>query len=62
MKKSFLTNEKGERTAVVLSIADYEKLMEDLDDLTVIAERRNEELIPLAEVKKELLADGVLRD
>jgi len=39
----FLTNEKGRKTAVVLPIDDYEKLLEDLDDLAVIAERREEE-------------------
>jgi hypothetical protein len=41
-----LTNEKGRKTAVVLPIEDYEKLSEDLDDLAVIAERREEETIP----------------
>ncbi|HEY1718169.1 MAG TPA: type II toxin-antitoxin system prevent-host-death family antitoxin [Verrucomicrobiae bacterium] len=41
----FLTNEKGKKTAVVLPIEDYEKLQEDLDDLAVITERRNEETI-----------------
>ena len=50
----FLTNEKGRKTAVVLDIGDYEKLLEDLDDLAVIAERRGEETIPHAEFKKGL--------
>lgn len=50
----FLTNEKGRKTAVVLPIDDYEKLLEDLDDLAVIAERREEETIPHAEFKKGL--------
>jgi hypothetical protein len=50
----FLTNEKGRKTAVVLDIGDYEKLLEDLDDLAVIAERRGEETIPHAEFKKTL--------
>jgi hypothetical protein len=50
----FLTNEKGRKTAVVLDIGDYEKLMEDLDDLAVIAERRGEETIPHTEFKKGL--------
>lgn len=48
----FLTNEKGEKTAVVLPVADYEKLLEDLDDLAVIAERRDEETIPHNKFKK----------
>jgi hypothetical protein len=48
----FLTNEKGRKTAVVLDIGDYEKLLEDLDDLAVIAERRGEETIPHTEFKE----------
>jgi len=33
-------------------VKDYEKLLEDLDDLSVIAERREETTIPHAEFKK----------
>jgi hypothetical protein len=29
----FLTNEKGERVAVVIGIEEYEKLLEELEDL-----------------------------
>jgi hypothetical protein len=50
----FLTNEEGRKTAVVLPLDDYEKLLEDLDDLAVIAKRRGEETIPHAEFKKGL--------
>ena len=38
----YLTDEHGERTAVVLPISEYEKLLQDLEDLAVVAERRNE--------------------
>jgi len=38
----YLTDDRGERTAVLLSISAYEKLLEDLDDLAVVAERRDE--------------------
>ena len=55
----FLTNEKGRKTAAVLPIEDYEKLLEDLDDLSVIAERRGEATIPHAEFKKGLKRNGV---
>ena len=55
----FLTNEKGRKTAVVLPIDDYEKLLEDLDDLAVIAERREEGTIPHAEFKKGLKRNAV---
>ena len=57
----YLTNEKGKKTAVVLSVADYEKLLEDLDDLAVIAERREEETIPHDEFKKRVKRNGSSR-
>ncbi len=41
----YLTDERGNRTAVVLPIADYEKLLEDLGDLAVVAERRDDPVI-----------------
>ncbi len=57
----YLTDKKGKKTAVVLPIEDYEKLREDLDDLAVIAERRDEETIPHAEFKRSLKRHGLSR-
>lgn len=48
-------------TAVILPIAEYEELLEDLHDLAVIARRKDEPLIPLAEVKRRLKRNGRLR-
>jgi len=56
----YLTDAHGDRTAVVLPISEYEKLMEDLGDLTVAAERRDEPLIPHEEFIAELKRDGIL--
>ncbi len=55
----FLTNDKGHKTAVVLDIAEYEKLLEDMDDLAVIAKRRGEKTIPHDEFKKKLKRHAV---
>jgi PHD/YefM family antitoxin component YafN of YafNO toxin-antitoxin module len=44
----------GQRTAVILPIEEYEELLQDLHDLAVIARRKDEPLIPLAEVKRRL--------
>ena len=57
----YLTNRKGQKIAVVVPIEDYEKLLEDLDDLAVIAERRNEETIPHEEVKRSVKRNGLPR-
>jgi hypothetical protein len=56
----YLTNERGERTAVLLPMSAYEKLLEDLDDLGVVAERREEPTIPHEQFVSELKRDGIL--
>ena len=56
----YLTDEHGERTAVVLPISEYEKLLQDLADLAVVAERRNEPVVPHAQFVSELKRDGIL--
>jgi hypothetical protein len=56
----YITNEKGKKTAVVLPLDDYEKLLEDLDDLAVVAERRDEPTISHEKFKAELKRDGLL--
>jgi hypothetical protein len=57
-KERYIFDSKGKKTDVILPIADYERLLEDLHDLAIIAERRNEEPITLAEFKKRLSARG----
>lgn len=56
----YLTDEHGERTAVLVPISDYEKLLEDLADLAVVAERREESTIPHEQFVSELKRDGIL--
>jgi len=56
----YLTDERGERTAVVLPISEYEKLLEDLEDLAVVAERSEEPSLAHEEFIAELKRDGIL--
>jgi hypothetical protein len=58
----YLTDEHGERTAVVLRLSEYEKLLEDLEDLAAVAERRDEPTIPHNQFIAELKQDGILHD
>ncbi len=60
MDAQFIVDESGNKTAVILPLEDYEELLEDIHDLTVIAERKNEPTISLEELKKRLKADGLL--
>ena len=56
----FVTNATGQQTAVILPIAEYHGLLEDLADLAAVAERVAEPTIPHALVVKELTDDGYL--
>ncbi len=50
----------GRNKTVRLSVTRYRKLLEDLHDLAIVAERRDDESVPLVELKRRLKADGVL--
>ena len=54
LKKRYLTDENGRKTAVVLPIKEYEELLEDLEDLAIIAERKDEPTEPLDAVTERL--------
>ena len=54
----FVVNAQGKKTGVLLSLKHYQKLLEDLHDLVVIAERRDEEPIALEEMQRRLQHDG----
>ncbi len=50
----YITDADGQKLSVILPIADYLELLEDLEDLATITERRNETTIPLEDVLTEL--------
>ena len=59
-KAQYLVDERGQRTAVVLPVDEYEDLLEDIHDLAVIAERKDESTTSFDELKKRLESDGLL--
>ena len=56
----YIVDESGRKTAVVIPVEEYEELLEDLHDLAIIAERKNEATTNFDELKKRLKADGIL--
>ena len=56
----YIVDANGDKSAVVLPIEQYCQLLEDLDDLAVLVERRNEPTISQEELLAELedLRDG----
>ena len=57
MEKQFVVDEDGRKSAVLVPIGEYEMLLADLDDLAVIAERRNEPTESLDVVRARLEAE-----
>ncbi len=56
----YIIDENGQKTAVVLPIEEYEELLQDLYDLAIIAERRDEDEISFEEIKERLKKNGLL--
>jgi len=56
----FVIDAKGKKKGVLLSVKQYQKLMEDLHDLAIVAERRLEKPVPLDDLKRRLKRDGLL--
>ncbi len=48
----YITDSKGQKLSVILPMADYLELLEDLEDLATIAERKDEGTIPLGRSKR----------
>ena len=53
-KRRFVVTEGGRKTGVFLSLKEYRELLEDLQDLAIIAERKGEPSQPFEVVKERL--------
>jgi hypothetical protein len=56
----YITDKTGNKTAVILPIEEFQELLEDLEDLVILAERRDEPTIPFDEVVARLKKNGIL--
>jgi len=59
-KIQFVTDKTGEKTAVILPIEEFQELIEDIEDLAAVAERREEPTISHDELLAELKRDGLI--
>ncbi len=56
----YVTNQAGEKTAVLFPIGEFQELMEDIDDLAAITERREEPTVAHGELLAELKRDRLI--
>jgi len=56
----YITDEKGKKTSVIIPITEFRHLIEDIDDLAVAAERRDELTTSHKDFLSELSKDGII--
>lgn len=62
LKTNYITDKNGNRVSVILPLPEFEELLEDIQDLAVAAERKEESTLTHEDVIKELREDGTIRD
>ena len=50
----YIVNEKGQKKSVILPVDDFRELVEDIEDLAAVAERREESTISHEVLLREL--------
>ena len=60
MMRRFIVNDRGEKEAVIIPIDEYEEFLEDLHDLAIVAERREEKTLTTNEIKRILKKYGLI--
>jgi len=56
----YITDDSGDKVSVVIGMQEFENMLEDIEDLIAIADRKDEETTPHDDFLKELRADGTL--
>ncbi len=59
-REQYVVGPKGKKVGVILSVERYDRLMQDLHDLAIIAERRDQKPISFDEMRRRLKKDGIL--
>jgi len=54
----FVTDDAGKRTAVLISLAEWGELWEDIYDIMVSESRKREATVPWEELKAEMAREG----
>lgn len=60
LEVQYVTDQTGAKTAVLMPIAEFEELMEDIEDLAAVAERREEPTVSHEDLLVELKRDGLI--
>jgi len=56
----FIIDKNGKKVSVILTIEEYNELLEDIHDLKVVMERREEKTMSIDNLKDSLKRDGTI--
>jgi len=56
----YITDDSGDKVSVIIGMEEFENMLEDIEDLTAIADRKDEETTSHDDFLNELRADGTL--
>ena len=56
----YITNDNGEKMSVILPIQEFENIIEDIEDVVIVAQRKDENLTSHQNVLEELKQDGII--
>ena len=57
---NYITNDSGEKISVILSMEDFENILEDIEDLAIVAQRKDEKTTSHKDFIKELKSDALI--
>ena len=56
----YITDNNGEKMSVILSMEEFENILEDIEDLAIVAERKDEKIISHKDFMNELKQDAIV--
>lgn len=60
LKREFGADENDDKKSAILSVEDFQELIENIEDLAAIAERRDEATVSHEKLLEELRNDGII--
>jgi len=60
LKPQYIIDENGKKTSVIIPYSEFIELLEDIEDLAIVAERREEPTISHEDLLKELREEGLV--
>ncbi len=60
LNPQYITNDSGEKISVILPINEFRELLENIEDLATVAERRDEPSISHEQLITELKRDDLI--